>query len=435
MQWETDIRKKYYVIFALIIVSLVVGLAIGQISFMRVQVGGTLYSGIQLKRDMIDTLAEIRTNLSLIRGHVYSRGLSLDNGLSSRTDELSESTDRLFKSVLALRDNSSASKGASCSDCHSMNSLSAVFSPIRNASDRWNETSAAIKDLRLSGTNRASDPNEEMEGLHLGIIQEIEDTFLMMKNVSPQQIDGIIRESNFIRRGFIAGGLLMTAALLVTAFVFLRMTGRQVAGERQDLVSATEVLSKVTSDLNVCSRNEAEMTSDVASAVLKMSGSITDVANNADDASKASEDASEVATYGKDTSIYAINAIKRGSDVVNETFALIEDLGKRSKEVGDIVLEIDSIARQTNLLSLNASIEAARAGEHGKGFSVVAAEVRTLAERTAVATEEIKEKVKVIRSEIEQSVGTMRKTKEEVDKSMDLINAVTQSYESIVAAS
>lgn len=199
--------------------------------------------------------------------------------------------------------------------------------------------------------------------------------------------------------------------------------------------SSSNDLSATADDLSKGTNEQALQSEQVATAMTEMSQTIIDVAKNAGDASEAAGENSEIASKGKETSSYAIQAIQSSAAVVNDASEIIENLGNRSKEIGEIVSVITEIADQTNLLALNAAIEAARAGEQGRGFAVVADEVRKLAERTGKATEEIRDKIQLIQMESEKSVETMRRSKEEVDKGVELINAVNQTYDAIVSAS
>ncbi len=107
--------------------------------------------------------------------------------------------------------------------------------------------------------------------------------------------------------------------------------------------------------------------------------------------------------------------INRLSSDTLQTTNHMNDLQKRSQEIGEIVQTITAIANQTKLLALNASIEAARAGEHGRGFAIVANEVGKLAELTEASTKTIATLIGSIQQEVQQTIGN-------VSSNLDVIN-------------
>ena len=98
----------------------------------------------------------------------------------------------------------------------------------------------------------------------------------------------------------------------------------------------------------------------------------------------------ESARQANQLAIGAASVAARGGNVVEEVVTTMGQIEHSSRRIGDIISVIDGIAFQTNILALNAAVEAARAGEQGRGIGVVAAEVRTLAQRSAAAAKEIK---------------------------------------------
>jgi methyl-accepting chemotaxis protein len=104
----------------------------------------------------------------------------------------------------------------------------------------------------------------------------------------------------------------------------------------------------------------------------------------------------------------ANGVVERATEIARSADQLVGQLAAGANRIGDVVKLIRAIADQTNLLALNATIEAARAGEAGRGFAVVASEVKTLANQTAKATEDIATQVGAIQNSTAEAVGAIR---------------------------
>jgi methyl-accepting chemotaxis protein len=152
---------------------------------------------------------------------------------------------------------------------------------------------------------------------------------------------------------------------------------------------------------------------------------------------RVSDNARVAAGAAKRTEESAVEGARAVQDVISGMGALrsnvqagakkMKNLGDRSMEVTGIVATISRISDQTNMLALNAAIEAARAGEHGRGFSVVAEQVRKLAERTAAATQEIDKLVKAIQLETNETVGAIEQQTHVVEEESALVGRAGDS--------
>jgi methyl-accepting chemotaxis protein len=117
---------------------------------------------------------------------------------------------------------------------------------------------------------------------------------------------------------------------------------------------------------------------------------------------------------------HALVGMAKIKEAINKTGQMVSSLGERSQKIGKITELIDDVADQTNLLAVNASIEAARAGEQGRGFTVVADEIRKLADSTARSTKDITDLIELIQHEMSNTVMSMEKSFSSVDEEAKL---------------
>jgi len=178
--------------------------------------------------------------------------------------------------------------------------------------------------------------------------------------------------------------------------------------------SATEIQASSEQLAQGSVRQSGEIIN-TTTAVQEMAANIESVSNNATAANEAATRARQAAEAGAKAVEQVIEGMTRIRQNVQAGAKKIKRLGERSMEISTIVNTISQISGQTDMLALNAAIEAARAGEHGRGFTVVAEEVRKLAERTAAATKEIEKLIAGIQAETNESVSAMEQQTVEVE--------------------
>jgi len=179
---------------------------------------------------------------------------------------------------------------------------------------------------------------------------------------------------------------------------------------------------------------QKDNTDQVASATTEMAASAVQVRENANHTTRKSAETAESANSGERLARTAVEGIEALNTEVQGGAKRIEDLNQRTSQMANMVEEISNIAEQTNLLALNAAIEAARAGEQGRGFSVVADEVRALASRTQVSTEEIRKTISGLKNEVVDCVATMRHASDMAGHQVEAILKVESELQSIASA-
>ena len=196
----------------------------------------------------------------------------------------------------------------------------------------------------------------------------------------------------------------------------------QIGGIVNSVASASEEMKATAESMSQTAEQTSNRANSAASASDQASGNVQTVAAAAEELSSS---INEISRQVSESTQIAQQAVEEAT----RTNASVESLAEAAGKIGDVVALITDIAEQTNLLALNATIEAARAGDAGKGFAVVANEVKSLANQTAKATDEIGSQIKEMQSATQQAVEAIAGISTTIGKISEITTTISSAVE------
>jgi methyl-accepting chemotaxis protein len=319
--------------------------------------------------------------------------------------------------------------------------LRLTVKPIRNEEDRsigtvvqWTDKTQevkieqeiesivdAVKNGILSNRINLSDKHGFYEKLSIGInalSADIENVIKDIGSTMQSMAEGDL--TNRITRDY-QGVYLECKTDINTTLDKLSEIFAQISESAHFIHNSTQEIASGNNNLSQRAEQQASNLEETAASMEELTGTVKNNASNAQQANLVANNARELA--------------ENGGKVVKAAVSSMQEINASSNKIADIIGVIDEIAFQTNLLALNASVEAARAGEQGRGFSVVATEVRNLAQRSATAAKESKELIENSVQKVRSGTEFVNETGRALTEIMAGVKKVGDIVAEIAAAS
>ncbi len=284
------------------------------------------------------------------------------------------------------------------------------------------------KQIELLMSGQHAEAARLFRGLSYQLYEEIHQKIINLGSYLDGQNDILQSHANQVA---IRSNTLLTmigfCVIIVTFIVAMSMI-RMVTRVSRDIKEGVAILGNSTSEIQTTVAEISTGATETATAISETSTTVEEIrqtamvaSNKAKSLMHSSQKASDVGEKGFESSrkmVLAMNKIEAQMKTIHNT---ITKLSEQNRSIGEITSTVSDIADQSNLLAVNAAIEAAKAGEHGRGFTVVAQEIRSLAEQSKRSTAQVKDILNDIQKSVLRAVDVINQGTETVDEGSELV--------------
>ncbi len=215
----------------------------------------------------------------------------------------------------------------------------------------------------------------------------------------------------------------------------LNQTAMTLSSHVEEVTGSVEQMIRSVAQVGNNTDGLAQGISETSSSMSEMAAAMAEVDRNASETARLSNQVVKLSESGQERVHETISGMDSIRDATETADAVIQGLGSRVVEIGAIVDVIDDVADETNLLALNAAIIAAQAGDQGRSFSVVADEIKDLADRVLTSTKEIGDLIRAVQEESANATSAIGRGSERVQRGVELAAEAGLALEEITSAS